>query len=95
MNYAGSSANSAEQLLALGIRQTQRRSCAGGRTNSLGWWGGRASPEQPSIPCGTPRQPPLKTGAPPKIVQERLGHSTIAITMDLYSHLMDGMEAGQ
>jgi integrase len=36
----------------------------------------------------------LKTGAHPKIVQERLGHSTIAITMDLYSHLMDGMEAG-
>jgi integrase len=24
--------------------------------------------------------------------QERLGHSTIAITMDLYSHLMDDME---
>jgi integrase len=36
----------------------------------------------------------LRTGAHPKIVQERLGHSTIAITMDLYSHLMDGMEAG-
>jgi len=34
----------------------------------------------------------LKTAAHPKIVQERLGHSTIAITMDLYSHLMDGME---
>lgn len=28
----------------------------------------------------------------PKVVQERLGHSTIAITMGLYSHLMDGME---
>jgi integrase len=36
----------------------------------------------------------LKTGAHPKIVQERLGHSTIAITMDLYSHLMEGLEAG-
>ena len=24
----------------------------------------------------------------PKVVQERLGHSTIAITMDLYSHVM-------
>jgi integrase len=34
----------------------------------------------------------LKTGAHPKVVRERLGHSTIAITMDLYSHLMDGME---
>ena len=24
---------------------------------------------------------------PPKVVQERLGHATIAITLDLYSHL--------
>jgi len=27
----------------------------------------------------------------PKVVQELLGHSTIAITMDLYSHIMPGM----
>jgi integrase len=26
-------------------------------------------------------------GLPPKVVQERLGHSTIALTMDTYSHL--------
>jgi integrase len=36
----------------------------------------------------------LKAKEHPKVVQERLGHSTIAITMDLYSHLMDGMETG-
>lgn len=30
----------------------------------------------------------LAAGIHPKIVQERLGHSTIAITMDLYSHVM-------
>jgi integrase len=29
----------------------------------------------------------------PKIVQERLGHSGIAITMDIYSHLMPNMQA--
>jgi integrase len=29
----------------------------------------------------------------PKIVQERLGHSSIAITMDIYSHLMPNMQA--
>ena len=34
----------------------------------------------------------LQANEHPKIVQERLGHSTIAITMDLYSHLMDGTE---
>jgi integrase len=28
----------------------------------------------------------------PKIVQELLGHSTIAITMDLYSHVIPGMQ---
>jgi integrase len=28
----------------------------------------------------------------PKIVQERLGHSTIAITMDIYSHVMPNMQ---
>jgi integrase len=29
----------------------------------------------------------------PKIVQERLGHYSIAITMDIYSHLMPNMQA--
>jgi integrase len=26
-------------------------------------------------------------GLPPKVVQERLGHSSITITMDVYGHL--------
>ena len=30
----------------------------------------------------------------PKIVQERLGHSSIAITLDIYSHLMPNMQEG-
>jgi len=29
----------------------------------------------------------------PKIVQERLGHSSIAITMDIYSHVMPNMQS--
>jgi integrase len=28
----------------------------------------------------------------PKIVQERFGHSSIAVTMDIYSHLMPNMQ---
>jgi integrase len=28
----------------------------------------------------------------PKIVQERLGHSTIVLTMDTYSHVIPGMQ---
>jgi integrase len=34
----------------------------------------------------------LQAGVHPKVVQERLGHSTIAVTMDTYSHVMPGMQ---
>lgn len=34
----------------------------------------------------------LGQGVHPKIVQERLGHSTIAMTLDTYSHVMPGMQ---
>ena len=34
----------------------------------------------------------LKAGVPAKVVSERLGHSQISITMDLYSHVMPGMQ---
>jgi integrase len=33
----------------------------------------------------------LASNVHPKIVQERLGHSSIAITMGIYSHLMPNM----
>jgi integrase len=34
----------------------------------------------------------LIEGIHPKIVQERLGHSTIAITLDLYSHVIGTLQ---
>jgi len=34
----------------------------------------------------------LRLGIHPKIVSERLGHSTIGITLDTYSHVMPGMQ---
>ena len=34
----------------------------------------------------------LGLGVHPKIAQERLGHSSIGITLDLYSHVMPGMQ---
>jgi len=34
----------------------------------------------------------LKQGIHPKIVQERLGHSGIAITLDTYSHVAKGLQ---
>jgi integrase len=35
----------------------------------------------------------LKDGIHPKIAQERLGHSSVSITLDLYSHVLPGMQA--
>jgi integrase len=34
----------------------------------------------------------FKNKVQPKVVQEWLGHSTIAITMDIYSHVLEGMQ---
>jgi len=34
----------------------------------------------------------MATGVHPKVVQERLGHSTIAMTMDIYSHVLPSMQ---
>jgi integrase len=34
----------------------------------------------------------LSAGVHPKIVQERLGHSSIAITLDTYSHVAPGLQ---
>jgi integrase len=35
----------------------------------------------------------LKAGIHPKVVSERFGHATVSITLDLYSHVLDGMQA--
>ena len=34
----------------------------------------------------------LKQGVHPKVVSERLGHSSIAITLDVYSHVTPGLQ---
>jgi hypothetical protein len=35
----------------------------------------------------------LRAGIHPKVVSERLGHASIGITLDTYSHVMPGMQA--
>ncbi len=35
----------------------------------------------------------LQQGVHPKVVQERLGHATIAVTLDTYSHVTPGLQA--
>ncbi len=34
----------------------------------------------------------LSAGVNPKVVQERLGHSSVQITLDLYSHVAPGIQ---
>ena len=34
----------------------------------------------------------LRAGVHPKVAQERLGHSTIAVTLDMYSHVVPSMQ---
>ncbi|CAN5855593.1 hypothetical protein BH23ACT5_BH23ACT5_00470 [soil metagenome] len=34
----------------------------------------------------------LKAATHPKIVQERLGHSSISVTLDIYSSVLPGMQ---
>jgi hypothetical protein len=40
-----------------------------------------------------PRLSPIGGKRPSEIVQERLGHHSIAVTLDTYSHLMPNMQA--
>ena len=34
----------------------------------------------------------MKQGTNPKVVQERLGHSSISVTLNVYSHVVPGMQ---
>ena len=34
----------------------------------------------------------LRAGVHPKVVSERLGHATVAITLDIYSHAIPAMQ---
>lgn len=35
----------------------------------------------------------LADGVSPKVIQERLGHSSITITLDIYSHVLPSMQS--
>ena len=34
----------------------------------------------------------LRQGVHPKVVQERLGHANVSITLDIYSHVLPSMQ---
>jgi len=42
--------------------------------------------------CATHATMALQAGVHPKVVQERLGHSSVAFTLDKYSHAIPAMQ---
>lgn len=68
------------------------------RAKGAGTVSSEADEDAPESPAQAPRSPPhprhpdLRAGVHPKVVQERLGHSSIAITLDTYSHAIPSMQ---
>jgi integrase len=95
----------AEKLLRLGVRQTgESLVCAredgkpkypNSLTHKFSYLVGRAG--LPKVRFHDLRHSHatqlLASGVHPKIVQERLGHSTITVTMDLYSHVSETIQS--
>jgi integrase len=95
----------AESLLAIGVRQTGETLLCGradgkpkqprSLTHEFSVLMARI-PELPRVRFHDLRHSHatqlLAAGVHPKIAQERLGHSTISITMDLYSHVTETMQ---
>jgi integrase len=95
----------AEQLLKLGIRLTDDHHVFAKEDGTPYWYGALSrrfkrfmqEHQLPQIRLHDLRHSHathlLQAGVHPKIAQERLGHSSIAITMDTYSHAMPNMQA--
>jgi integrase len=96
----------AEKLLALGVRQTGDTllcSRADGQPRtplSLTYEFARFMRRLKELPCvrfhdlrHSHATQLLANGVHPKIVSERLGHASVAITLDLYSHVTDTMQS--
>ncbi len=54
----------------------------------------RAARESWDLPNGAVIQASLMLaqGTHPKVVSERLGHATVGITLDIYSHVLPGLQ---
>jgi integrase len=96
----------AEELLALGVRQTgETLACC--RADGAPLQPRSLTQQFAKLRAGVKSLPRLRfhdtrhshatqllaDGVHPKVAQERLGHSTITTTMDLYSHVTDTMQA--
>jgi integrase len=49
--------------------------------------------DPPPTTCGTPVSLLLAQGVPARVVMEILGHTQIAVTMDIYSHVRPAMQS--
>jgi integrase len=65
------------------------------RKGSLPFFPSRAPIPRPAAHVGdaAARGRLLAEGVHPKVVQERLGHSQISVTLDTYSHVLPTMQA--
>ncbi len=92
----------AEELLKLGVRQTDatfvytRQDGAPMQPRSLSQMWASCSTHLPRIRFHDLRHAHathmLSAGVHPKVASERLGHSKVGITLDLYSHVLPGMQ---
>ena len=95
----------AEELLRLGIRQIDMAFVYGREDGEPMQPGSLTHAwQQMLVRCGLlrdplPRPTPRTCNTPPslrrspKVASERLGHSKVGITLDLYSHVLPGMQA--
>jgi integrase len=94
--------NQAEELLRLGMKQTDgtfvytRQDGAPMQPRSLSQMWAACSTHLPRIRFHDLRHAHathmLSAGVHPKVASERLGHSKVGITLDLYSHVLPGMQ---
>jgi len=94
----------AEELLSIGVRQTERTFvCAREdgmplqpRSLTQAWRRIAADGSLPRVRFHDLRHAHathlLASGVHPKVASERLGHSKVGITLDLYSHVLPGMQ---
>jgi integrase len=77
------------------VRYCGRRRVAGRRSRTFSR--GSAKIELPAIRLHDLRHTwatlALSAGEHPKIVQERLGHANVSITLDVYSHVSEGLHS--
>lgn len=84
-----------DQDLVFTTRVGTPMSCADLITRSFNLsCGARTCQTYASTTCGIRATLLLSRGVHAKLVQELLGHSTIAVTLDTYSHVLPGMDDG-